>query len=179
MAKPTNQKAMDFNTYIRDVKDFPKPGIMFKDITPLLQDAVAIKKASEALYNFIGNQKVDKVIGVDSRGFIFAPLLAYKLGAGFVPIRKKGKLPAEKLSESYELEYGTDTLEIHEDAIKEGERVLVHDDVLATGGTAEAVCKLVERLGGEVVQCNFIIHLSFLKGENKLNGYSVKSLLTY
>ncbi|MEO0572512.1 MAG: adenine phosphoribosyltransferase [Bacteroidota bacterium] len=170
---------MDFSEYIRDVKDFPKPGILFKDITPLLQDAEALKKASEVLYGFIDNQPIDKVVGVDSRGFIFAPLLAYKLDAGFVPIRKKDKLPSDKLSESYDLEYGTDILEIHADAIHKGERILVHDDVLATGGTAEAVCKLVERLGGEVVQCNFIIHLSFLKGREKLNGYSVKSLLTY
>ena len=179
MAKQGNQKTMDFNAYIRDVKDFPKPGILFKDITPLLQDAVAIKKAAEALCDFVGDQTVDKVVGVDSRGFIFAPLLAYKLRAGFVPIRKKGKLPSTKVSESYALEYGMDTLEIHTDAIKKGERILVHDDVLATGGTAEAVCKLIERLGGEVVQCNFIIHLSFLQGREKLNGYAVKSLLTY
>ena len=170
---------MDFDSYIRNVKDFPKPGILFKDITPLLQDATAIKRASETLYDFVGNHKVDKVVGVDSRGFIFAPLLAYKLDAGFVPIRKKGKLPADKLSESYDLEYGTDTLEIHLDAIKPGEKVLIHDDVLATGGTAEAVCRLVENLGGLVVQCNFIIHLSFLQGEQKLNGYPIKSLLTY
>ncbi len=179
MAKRSNQKAMDFNAYIRDVKNFPKPGILFKDITPLLQDAKALKKASEALCDFIGNEPIDKVVGVDSRGFIFAPLLAHKLDAGFVPIRKKGKLPSQKLSESYDLEYGTDTLEIHADAINRGERVLVHDDVLATGGTAEAVCKLIERLGGEVVQCNFIIHISFLRGREKLNGYAVKSLLTY
>jgi len=179
MAKRSNQKAMDFNAYIRDVEDFPKPGIVFKDITPLLQDATAIKMASQALYTFVGNQHVDKVVGVDSRGFIFAPLLAYQLNAGFVPVRKKGKLPAKKHTQSYDLEYGTDTLEIHSDAIKKGERVLVHDDVLATGGTAEAVCKLIERLGGEVVQCNFIIHLGFLKGAEKLNGYPIKSLLTY
>jgi adenine phosphoribosyltransferase len=179
MAKHINQKAMDFNAYIRDVKDFPKPGITFKDITPLLQDAVAIEMASQALYGFVGNQLIDKVVGVDSRGFIFAPLLATKLNAGFVPVRKKGKLPSERLTESYDLEYGTDSLEIHTDSIKKGERVLVHDDVLATGGTAGAVCKLIERLGGEVVQCNFIIHLGFLKGEEKLNGYPIKSLLTY
>jgi adenine phosphoribosyltransferase len=179
MAKRINQKAMDFNSYIRDVKDFPKPGIVFKDITPLLQDAMAIEKASQALYAFVGDQPIDKVVGVDSRGFIFAPLLATKLNAGFVPVRKKGKLPSDKLAESFALEYGTDILEIHSDAIKKGEHVLVHDDVLATGGTAEAVCKLIERLGGEVVQCNFIIHLGFLKGAEKLNGYPIKSLLTY
>lgn len=170
---------MDFNTYIRDVKDFPKPGIVFKDITPLLQDPQALQKAAQGLLDLVGVDPIDKVVGVDSRGFIFAPLLAARLGAGFVPIRKKGKLPSKKISESYSLEYGTDTLEIHSDAIQKGDRVLVHDDVLATGGTAAAVCKLVERLGGEVVQCNFIIHLHFLEGSKKLEGYPITSLLTY
>ncbi|MGD1945143.1 MAG: adenine phosphoribosyltransferase [Croceivirga sp.] len=174
-----NQKAMDFNAYIRNVKDFPKSGIVFKDITPLLKDKEAMTAAVDTLYGFARTDKIDKVVGVDSRGFIFAPLLAYKLGVGFVPVRKKGKLPAATLSESYDLEYGDDILEIHQDAIKKGERVLIHDDVLATGGTAEVVCKLVEKLGGEIVQCNFIIHLSFLKGAEKLIGYPVKALLEY
>jgi len=118
-------------------------------------------------------------VGVDSRGFIFAPLMATKLGAGFVPVRKVGKLPHKTASQSYDLEYGTDTLEIHMDAIEKGEKVLIHDDVLATGGTARAVCDLVEQLGGEIVQCNFLIHLAFLKGEAKLNAYGVSSLITY
>ena len=170
---------MDFNTYIRDVKDFPKPGIIFKDITPLLNDSTVLSRACEGFINFLNGVKVDKVVGVDSRGFIFAPMIAEKIGAGFVPVRKKGKLPHKTHSESYQLEYGSAALEIHVDAIKPGEKVLVHDDVLATGGTAEAVCKLVERLGGEVVQCNFIIHLGFLNGAEKLNGYPIKSLLTY
>ena len=170
---------MDFETYIRDISDFPKPDIIFKDITPLLKNSNALKKASKALYKLVKDQHIDKVVGVDSRGFIFAPLLAYHLDAGFIPVRKKGKLPAKKRSESYNLEYGTDTLEIHEDAINKGERVLVHDDVLATGGTAEAVCKLVEKLGGVIVQCNFIIHLSFLKGEEKIKDYPIQSLITY
>ena len=117
--------------------------------------------------------------GVDSRGFIFAPLLALKLNAGFVPVRKKGKLPYKTLSESYDLEYGTDTLEIHIDAIKKGEKVLIHDDVLATGGTAQAVCRLVEKLGGEIVQCNFLVQLDFLNGADKLKGYDIASLLNY
>ena len=170
---------MDFEPYIRDVPNFPTPGITFKDITPLLNDKTALVEACKTLFEKIGGQHIDKVIGVDSRGFIFGPLLATKLNAGFVPVRKKGKLPYKKLSESYALEYGKDTLEIHVDAIKKGEKVLIHDDVLATGGTAEAVCKLVERLGGEIVQCNFLIQLDFLNGAEKLNGYDVKALLNY
>lgn len=170
---------MELSAYIRDIENFPKPGVVFKDITPLLKDSQALQKASEALLGFTADMKVDKVIGVDSRGFIFAPLLAEKLGAGFVPVRKSGKLPFDTLSEPYELEYGQETLEIHSDSISKGDKVLVHDDVLATGGTAKAVCKLVERLGGDVVQCNFLIHLTFLKGAEKLNGYPIKSLLQY
>ncbi len=170
---------MDFEAFIRDVKDFPEKGIIFKDITPLLMDANALKAAADELFQMIGGETIDKVVGVDSRGFIFAPMLASKLQAGFVPVRKVGKLPYDTVSESYDLEYGSDTLEIHTDAIKKGDRVLVHDDVLATGGTAQAVCKLVEKLGGEVVQCNFIIHLSFLKGAEKIQQYPLKSLLTY
>jgi len=170
---------MDLKNYIRDIKDFPTKGIIFKDITPLLNDATAMKAATEALLRMLGAQKIDKVVGMESRGFFFAPLLASKLNAGFVPVRKEGKLPYSRIGETYSLEYGTDTLEMHEDAIKPGERVLVHDDVLATGGTAKAVCKLVERLGGKVVQCNFLLELDFLKGIEKLNGYEVRSLLHY
>lgn len=170
---------MDLSPYIRDIENFPKPGVVFKDITPLLKDPRAFQRTSEALLGLMADMKVDKVIGVDSRGFIFAPLLAEKLDAGFVPVRKSGKLPFDTLSEPYELEYGQETLEIHSDSVSKGDKVLVHDDVLATGGTAKAVCKLVERLGGEVVQCNFLIHLTFLKGAEKLNGYPIKSLLQY
>jgi adenine phosphoribosyltransferase len=170
---------MDFEPYIRDVPNFPTSGITFKDITPLLNDKTVLNEACKTLFKKIEGQHIDKVVGVDSRGFIFAPLLATKLKAGFVPVRKKGKLPYKTLSESYALEYGTDTLEIHIDAIKKGEKVLIHDDVLATGGTAEAVCKLVESLGGEIVQCNFLIQLDFLNGAEKLKGYDVKSLLNY
>ncbi len=172
-------KIMDFEPYIRDIEDFPKPGVVFKDITPLLKDSKVLVQACETLCDMIGDKGIDKVVGVDSRGFIFAPLIASKLNAGFVPVRKKGKLPYKTFSESYELEYGSDTLEIHTDAIQKGEKVLVHDDVLATGGTANAVCKLVERLGGEVVQCNFLIHLTFLNGADKLNGYDIRALLEY
>ncbi|SNZ00169.1 adenine phosphoribosyltransferase [Flagellimonas pacifica] len=170
---------MDFESYIRDIEDFPKPGIVFKDITPLLKDPKALHKACNVLCEMVGDQKVDKVVGVDSRGFIFAPLIASKLNAGFVPVRKKGKLPYSTVSESYKLEYGEDIVEIHTDAILKGEKVVVHDDVLATGGTASAVCKLVEKLGGEVIQCNFLIQLTFLNGSDKLNEYRIKSLLQY
>ena len=170
---------MDFKSFIRDVADFPKEGIVFKDITPLLKNPDALNNACDTLAGFLEGKQVDKVIGVDSRGFIFAPMLASKLGAGFVPVRKKGKLPYATEAASYDLEYGTDTLEIHLDAIEKGEKVLIHDDVLATGGTAAAVCELVKRLGGEIIQCNFLIHLSFLQGESKLNHVPVKSLIKY
>ncbi len=165
--------------YIRDIQDFPKKGVQFKDIATLLQDPKGMDLCLENLINLVGNEKIDKVVGMESRGFFFGTLLAQKFNAGFIPVRKPGKLPYNTISETYDLEYGTDTLEIHTDAIKKGERVLIHDDVLATGGTAEAVCKLVERLGGEIVQCNFIMKLDFLNGDKKLNGYTVKSILNY
>ncbi|MCM4165335.1 MULTISPECIES: adenine phosphoribosyltransferase [unclassified Arenibacter] len=170
---------MDFKKYVRDIPDFPEAGISFKDITPLLQDACALASAAEALLELVKNKKVDKVVGMESRGFFFAPLLATRLNAGFVPVRKRGKLPHQIISEPYALEYGTDVLEIHVDSILKGERVLVHDDVLATGGTAQAVCKLIEKLGGEVVQCNFLLELTFLKGRDRLSGYPVEALMQY
>ncbi|WP_394746835.1 adenine phosphoribosyltransferase [Spongiimicrobium salis] len=170
---------MDFKNYIRDIHDFPKEGIIFKDITPLLKDAEALQKTTEALLQMVGDMAVDKVVGMESRGFFFAPLLASKLNAGFVPVRKAGKLPAATIKETYSLEYGEDILEIHADSIVKGERVLIHDDVLATGGTANAVCKLIKALGGEIVQCNFLITLDFLQGANQLKDYKVKSLLHY
>lgn len=170
---------MDFKSFIRDIPDFPEKGIIFKDITPLLKDAEALTAVSDALYKLVDEQGIHKVVGMESRGFFFAPILAAKLKAGFVPVRKKGKLPAKILRENYALEYGEDTLEIHADSIMKGERVLIHDDVLATGGTARAVCDLVERLGGEVVQCVFLLQLDSLKGVEKLKGYTVKSLLHY
>lgn len=170
---------MDFKLFVRDIQDFPEVGVVFKDITPLLKSPEALKAACDTLFHLVGGKKIDKVVGVDSRGFIFAPMLASKLNAGFVPIRKVGKLPYTTISESYDLEYGSDTLEIHTDAIVKGEKVLVHDDVLATGGTAKAVCKLVESLGGEVVQCNFLIQLAFLDGASKIGDYDIKALLTY
>ncbi|GBF19537.1 MULTISPECIES: adenine phosphoribosyltransferase [Arenibacter] len=170
---------MDFKKYVRDIPDFPEKGISFKDITPLLQDANALASAAEALFELIKNKKVDKVVGMESRGFFFAPLLATRLNSGFVPVRKRGKLPHQIISEPYALEYGTDVLEIHVDSILKGEKVLIHDDVLATGGTAKAVCKLIEKLGGEVVQCNFLLELEFLKGRDKLSGYPVEALIRY
>jgi adenine phosphoribosyltransferase len=169
---------MDFKSFIRDVADFPEKGILFKDITPLLKNPGALNAVAEALYN-LADRDIDKVVGIESRGFFYAPLLASKLGAGFVPVRKYGKLPAEKISETYNLEYGNDMVEIHSDAIVKNERVLIHDDVLATGGTARAVCELVERLGGKVVQCVFLLQLDTLNGAERLNGYRVDSLLHY
>ena len=170
---------MTLNQYIRDVQDFPKPGITFKDITPLLENPKAVKECMALLLNNLRDRGINKVVGVESRGFFFATLLAYELGAGFVPVRKPKKLPFETISATYELEYGTDTLEVHTDAIKPGDRVLIHDDVLATGGTAKAVCELVERLGGEIVQCNFLMELSFLNGRQKLGTREVYSPLVY
>ena len=170
---------MDLKDYIRDVQDFPTKGIVFKDITPLLKNPLALKFASAALLALVADQKIDKVVGMESRGFFFGPILASELKAGFVPVRKSGKLPAETITELYTLEYGVDSLEIHADSLVKGEKVLIHDDVLATGGTAVAVSKLVERLGGEIVQCNFLIELDFLQGNKKLKNYSVKSVLHF
>ncbi|TLP80475.1 adenine phosphoribosyltransferase [Maribacter sp. ACAM166] len=170
---------MDLRSLIRDVPDFPKQGVIFKDITLLLQNPKALKETTNALIELLNDQKIDKVVGMESRGFIFGPLLAERLQAGFVPIRKPGKLPSTTLSETYDLEYGTDTLQIHIDGIEKGDRVLIHDDVLATGGTANAACKLVEKLGGEIIQCNFLIELPFLEGMSKISNYPVASLLKF
>jgi len=170
---------MDFKKYIRDIHDFPKQGVVFKDITPLLNNAKILNAASNALFDLVKDKKIDKVVGLESRGFFFAPLLATKLAAGFVPIRKSGKLPYEVLKKSFSLEYGTDTLEIHKDSIVPGEKILLHDDVLATGGTAKAACELIRQLGGEIVQCNFLIELDFLKGRALLKDLDVVSLLHY
>ncbi|MCG2430870.1 adenine phosphoribosyltransferase [Aequorivita xiaoshiensis] len=170
---------MNLSKYIRNIEDFPKAGVRFKDITPLLANPDATVYCLQQLVALLEDEKIDKVVGIESRGFFFATLLAKELKAGFVPIRKPGKLPFNTLKEPYELEYGMDALEIHEDAIKKGERVLLHDDVLATGGTARAACKLIENLGGEIVQCNFLLEIAFLKGVQKLKNQNVKSLLKY
>jgi len=164
---------------IREVPDFPKPGINFYDITTLLKDPAGLKQTIDALVDLCGDHPVDTIIGVESRGFIFATPLAYSLGAGFVPVRKPKKLPAEKVSVSYDLEYGQDTLEMHRDAVGQGHRVLIVDDLLATGGTARAVVDLVEGLGGDVMGLLFVVELNFLGGREKFNGYNVQSLISY
>ena len=170
---------MDLKTSIRNIKDFPKPGIMFRDITTLLKDPEAFNYTIEQLYSYTENKNINKVVGIESRGFIFGSILADKLNCGFIPVRKPGKLPAEKVSISYSLEYGDDRLEMHKDAIRPGDKVLVHDDLLATGGTMNAVCQLIEQLGGDIVQVSFIVELSFLKGRNKLKKYDVRSIVDY
>jgi adenine phosphoribosyltransferase len=168
---------LDLNDYIRDIPNFPKEGIIFRDITTLLLNPNANKKALKELVKLTDGVEVDKVVAIESRGFFFGPQIAQDIGVGFIPIRKPGKLPSNIISEEYELEYGTNKLEIHTDAISEGDKVLIHDDVLATGGTALAACKLVEKLGGTVVQCNFLLEIPFLKGRDMLSNYDVKSVI--
>jgi adenine phosphoribosyltransferase len=170
---------IDLKQYIRDVPDFPKKGIIFKDITTLLKNPAALKLTLDLLYDRVKDLKIDKVVGIEARGFIFGAMLAEKLNAGFIPVRKPGKLPAEVFKQSYELEYGTDTIEIHKDAISKGDRVLLHDDLLATGGTAKVACELIEKIGGIVVQAQFIIELAFLNGRDQLKNYKVDSLINY
>jgi adenine phosphoribosyltransferase len=166
-------------TLIREVADFPKPGILFYDITTLLKDKQGFRATIDALKNHYCDASVDVVIGIEARGFIFAPALAYALGAGFVPVRKPKKLPSECAGVDYALEYGTDRLEIHKDALDGGHRVLIVDDLLATGGTAAAATKLVEQVGGEVAGVGFVVELTFLNGRRKLDGYDVFSLMQY
>lgn len=170
---------MDLKNEIRTIMDFPKKGINFFDITTLLKNPKALAYTIDVLYDKYKDLKIDKVVAAESRGFILGAPLAYKLNAGFIPVRKPGKLPADTLSESYSLEYGTNTIEIHKDAITKGEKILVHDDLLATGGTVKALLNLVEKLGGEVVGVSFIIELAFLNGKKYLNGYDVFSVLSY
>ncbi len=169
----------DLKALIREVPDFPKPGINFYDITTLLKQPEGLRRTVDALAAQFSGEKVDTVIGIEARGFIFAPALAYHMGAGFVPVRKPRKLPAECASISYDLEYGQDTLEIHRDAIGAGHRVLIADDLLATGGTAKAVVDLVEGLGGTVAGLVFVVELEFLPGRELLAGYDVRSLIKY
>lgn len=170
---------MELKDLIRSVPNFPKEGIIFKDITTLLKDPNGFKETLSQLVKLAENKGVTKVIGIESRGFIFGGALAEKLNAGFIPIRKPGKLPAAKVSESYVLEYGTDSIEIHKDAIQHGDKILLHDDLLATGGTMKAACNLVEKLGAEVVQISFLIELTFLNGRNKFENYDLHSLIQY
>jgi adenine phosphoribosyltransferase len=170
---------VDLGALVRDIPDFPKPGVVFKDITPLLADGAAFRAVVDGLVAPFQGTRIDKVVGVEARGFIVGAPVADRFGAGFVPVRKPGKLPWTIEAQEYELEYGTDLLEIHHDAVAPGERVLILDDVLATGGTAAATARLVERLGGEVVGLGFIIELLFLDGAAKLDGRPHTSLLTY
>ena len=170
---------IDLSKHVRDIPDFPKEGILFRDIMPLLQDPVALREAVDRIIEYGTGKHIDMVLGAEARGFILGAAVAYGLGAGFVCARKPGKLPYRTISAEYELEYGTDTLEIHEDAIKPGQNVLVHDDLLATGGTAKAKIELVEKLGGKVVGCAFLIELTALEGRAKLEGYDTFSLISY
>jgi adenine phosphoribosyltransferase len=169
----------ELRALIRDVPDFPQEGVLFKDITPLLADPIAFSTVIDLIVVHFGRGSVDKVVGIEARGFIIASPVAYHFGAGFVPVRKKDKLPWNTELAEYSLEYGTATLEIHQDAVAVGERVLVVDDVLATGGTAKATAELVERIGGKVVGISFLIELGFLNGRSKLDGYDLFTLLRY
>ena len=169
----------DLKKLIREVPDFPKPGILFYDITTLLKDPVGLHRAVDSLANHYVGRAVDRVVGIEARGFIFAPMVAYRLNSGFVPVRKPKKLPDECARVTYQLEYGQDSLEVHRDAISKGQDVLIIDDVLATGGTAAAVAQLVESLGGRVAGLGFLIELEFLKGREKLSRYELHSVLKY
>jgi adenine phosphoribosyltransferase len=164
---------------VRDIPDFPKPGVIYKDITPLLSNSEAFRSTIDLIADHFEGKGIDRVLGVEARGFIIAAPVAYRFSAAFVPVRKAGKLPWEIEREEYELEYGTDLLEIHRDAVEPGDRVVVIDDVLATGGTAGATIRLVEKLGGTVIGLGFVIELGFLNGRQKLDGYDVLSLVTY
>ena len=170
---------MDLASFIRDVPDFPKPGIVFKDITPLLNDVGALRGTLDAFAERVSGDQIDRIVGIESRGFIFGAPLAAKLGCGFVPVRKPGKLPHDTHGLDYELEYGSDRLEIHQDAVGKGEKVLVVDDLLATGGTLDATCRLIERAGAEVAACLVLIELAFLPGRAKMGDRRIEALITY
>ena len=170
---------MDVKSKIRTVPHWPIKGVMFRDITTLLQDGEAFKQACDKLYDRYKDMEIDVVVGIESRGFIFGAVLAYKLGLGFVPVRKKGKLPSKTVAHTYQKEYGPDTIEIHEDAIQKGDKVLLIDDLLATAGTSEASIKLIEKLGGEIVETAFVIDLPDLNGKDRLKGYKVFSLMSF
>ncbi|HXV59657.1 MAG TPA: adenine phosphoribosyltransferase [Vicinamibacteria bacterium] len=172
-------KMEELRRMIRDVADFPQKGIVFKDITPLLGDPQTFRKAIDVMAQPLRSRDFDLLLGIESRGFLFASVLAYQLGKGTVPVRKPGKLPAQTVRISYDLEYGSDSLEIHEDAVRGGQRVVIVDDVLATGGTARGVADLVQKVGGEVEAFSFLIELDFLKGREKLAGYEICSVLNY
>lgn len=170
---------MDLKKYIRNIPDFPQKGIMFKDITTLLKEPAVFKYTVDAIVDRYKNKNISKVVSVEARGYIFGGAIAYNLNCGFIPVRKPGKLPAETISMEYTLEYGKNTIEIHKDAINNSERILVFDDLLATGGTVLATCQLIEKLGGEIIGCAFLINLTYLNGAEKLKGYNVFSLIEY
>ena len=170
---------VDLKTLIRDIPDFPKQGIIFKDITPILKDGEAFQASINALHKMLEDVEYDLILGPESRGFIFGTPLSYQTGKGFIPVRKKGKLPYKTVQQEFDLEYGTAVIEMHEDAIVKGQKVIIVDDLLATGGTTEAIIKMVEAMGGEVSKIIYLIELEFLNGREKLQGYDVESLITY
>lgn len=170
---------MDFTKKIRSIPDWPIKGVIFRDLTTLMQDPEAYKKTCDAFYDRYKDMNIDKIVGIDARGFVFGGVLAYLLNVGFIPVRKKGKLPHTTISETYELEYGTDVVEIHEDAISEGERVVIVDDLIATGGTMEAAVKLVKKLKGTIVECAFIVELPDLKGREKIKDQTIFTLCEF
>lgn len=165
--------------YVRSIPDFPEPGVIFRDVTSILQDADGLKLAIDSMQSYLNDMDLDVIVGLESRGFMFGVPIAYNLHKAFVPVRKKGKLPCETISQTYDLEYGSEEIEIHKDAIKPGQKVAVVDDLIATGGTVEAAVKLIERLGGEVVKIVFLMELEGLKGREKLKGYNVDSVIRY
>lgn len=170
---------MDLKSRVRSIVDWPIEGVVFRDLTTLMKDPDALKESCDILYERYKDQKIDKIVGIDARGFVFGAVLAYKLGIGFIPVRKKGKLPADCFEESYSLEYGEDILEIHRDGLGDGERVVIVDDLIATGGTAGATAKLVKKLGAEIVECAFLIELPDLKGREQLNGCEVYAMMQF
>jgi adenine phosphoribosyltransferase len=170
---------MDLKNSIRSIVDWPIKGVIFRDLTTLMKDPEALKESCDILYERYKDLKIDKIVGIDARGFVFGAVLAYKLGVGFIPVRKKGKLPADTIEESYSLEYGSGTLEIHKDAISEGERVVIVDDLIATGGTAGATVTIVRKLGAEIVECAFLIELPDLKGRAQIDNCDVFAMMEF
>ncbi len=170
---------MDLKETIRSIVDWPIKGVIFRDLTTLMQDPDAFRESCDVLYRRYKDQSIDKIVGIDARGFVFGAVLAYKLGIGFVPVRKKGKLPHKTIQESYSLEYGEDTLEIHEDALEKGEKVIIVDDLIATGGTIGATVKLVEKLGADLIECAFIVELPDLNGREKISGCKVFAITEF
>ena len=170
---------MDLKSSVRSIVDWPIEGVVFRDLTTLMKDPMALRKSCDILYDRYREQKIDKIVGIDARGFVFGAVLAYKLDLGFVPVRKKGKLPAETIEESYSLEYGSGTLEIHKDSLDSGDRVVIVDDLIATGGTAGATANIVTKLGAQIIECAFLIELPDLKGREQLKGYDVFAMMEF